>query len=109
LHRREGFVVRPVVQFAPGVRPSPNRNIGKGVLWMNAFLTKPGRRFLPLLAMSCLLAGLPTEGRAGLLTSRLTDRTTVLSTNSSAAGPSVQVVYESQEGSVSRVRDAEST
>lgn len=76
---------------------------------MNAFLAHCGRCFLPLLAIGCLGAGLPAAARADLLTSRLADRATRSANNSSASGPSVRVVYESQEGKEPRTYDTDSS
>lgn len=76
---------------------------------MNAFVTSRGRRFLPLLAMCCLLAGLPLSAHAGLLTSRMSDGATLTSTDSSAPGLAARVVYESQGKNQSQVPATENS
>jgi hypothetical protein len=63
---------------------------------MNAFSTFRGRRLLPFLAMCCLLAGLPMRAHGGLLTSRLADRASLTTTDSSAPDLTARVIYESQ-------------
>jgi len=76
---------------------------------MNAFMTVPGRRFLPLLAMGCILAGLPSSTRAGLLSSSLTERAALDLSNPSASGLTTRVVYESQGGNPPRMRGPKSS
>jgi hypothetical protein len=76
---------------------------------MNAFLTFRGRRFLPLLAMCCVLAGFPRNAHADLLTSRLTNRATLTSTGSAAPIQAARVVYESQGENDPPVRAVESS
>jgi hypothetical protein len=76
---------------------------------MNAFLTLPGRRFLPLLVMCCLLAGVPSPAQAGMLNSRLADQATLALSSSSLPSPTVQVVYDSQGEKQLRVREAQSS
>jgi hypothetical protein len=63
---------------------------------MNAFATLRGRRFLPLLAMGCVLAGSATMVRADQLTSRLTDRPSPDSADDTARGPSARLFFASQ-------------
>jgi hypothetical protein len=72
---------------------------------MNATLNPPSHRFLPLLAMCCLLAGLPSSARAGILVSQLTDRATLALTSASAPGLTARIVYESQGENRHPVRD----
>lgn len=76
---------------------------------MNAFLTSPGRRFLPFLAIGCLLADLPSPARAGMLNSRLTDQATLALSSASALCQTARVVYDSQGESQLRLRDAQSS
>lgn len=63
---------------------------------MNAFLTWPGRRFLPLLAFGGLFAGFLSPAHAGMLNSSFTDRATIVLSNRSASGLTARIVYASQ-------------
>ncbi len=63
---------------------------------MNAFLIPSGFRFLPILAVGCLLAGLPSSVRAGLLISQLTDGGTPALAVASASSATTRLVYQSQ-------------
>lgn len=72
---------------------------------MNALWTLRGRRFLPLLAMGYVLAGLPFGAQAGPMSIRLTDWAVLALANPTARGLTARVVYESQGENPPRVRD----
>jgi hypothetical protein len=76
-------------------------------LWMNALLTSRGHRFLPLLAMGCVLFGLPQRASAGMFNSRLTDRPTLALAGLSTIGLTARVVYESQGEKESKMHEGE--
>jgi hypothetical protein len=63
---------------------------------MNANLTLRGRRILPLLALGVVLAAPPSPIHAGMLTSRLTDRATLVVLGLTACCPTAHIVYEAQ-------------
>jgi hypothetical protein len=64
---------------------------------MNAFLTLPSRRFLPLLAMGCILTSLPASAYAGLLNIWPADRAALAWATPCVCGPTAQVIYASQD------------
>lgn len=72
---------------------------------MDVSLSYRGGRFLPLLAMACIVTALPAPAHADLFTSRLTDRASFAPIGPSASGSTARVVYESAEEKKPEVPD----